>query len=209
MRFSAAARNQMLDLGLDETATNGAKFAGLHTAYSATGANELTGGSPVYARKAVAWAPASAGSKATSAAMVFDVPAGGAPAWISFWDAVTAGTFLGMVPNGAGTPQAFVVNAAGVTSNTLDAVAHGFTNGQTVVVWAVPGDPLPTTLVEGTIYYVVGATADTLQLSATSGGAAIDITAIGAGFLQRIIVETFGAQGTLTVAIGAATMSLD
>jgi hypothetical protein len=86
-------------------------------------------------------------------------------------------------------------------------VAHGFVDTNTVVVWSVPGDPLPTGLSEGTIYYVVSATTDDLKLSLTSGGAAINITAIGAGLLQRIVVETFGAQGTHTVT--TATMTLD
>lgn len=208
MRLSAFAKNLMLD-ALDEAATNGAKFGSLHSAYSSTGANELAGGSPAYARKAATWSAAAAGAKTTTAAMVFDVEGGDSAAWIGFWDASTAGNFLGMTPNGGGIPQDFVVNAAGVTSNTLDCVAHGYSNGQTVVLWAVPGDPLPTGLAEGTVYFVVGAATDTLQLSTTSGGSAIDITAIGAGFLQRIITEAFGSQGTLTVAIGAATMTAD
>lgn len=194
---------------LDESggAGVGATHGSLHTAYSSTGTNELTGGTPAYARKAATWAAASGRSKAISASMVFDVPAAQTVRWVGFWDAVTAGNFLGMTPNGGGTPQGFVANSADVTSDTLDCVAHGFSNGDSVVVWAVPGDPLPTGLAEGTVYFVVGATTDTLQLSATSGGSAINITAIGAGFLQKIVPEVFGAQGTHTVS--AATMSLD
>lgn len=206
MRFSNTAKNLMLD-ALDESIATGAKFGSLHSAYSSTGTNELTGGSPAYARKSATWAAAASGAKATSASMVFDVAAASSVAFVGFWDASTAGNFLGMTPNGGGIPQDFVVNAAGVTSNTLDCVAHGFVNTNTVVLWAVPGDPLPTGLAEATIYYVVGAATDTLQLSLTSGGAAIDITAIGAGFLQRIVVEAFGAQGTHTVT--TATMTLD
>lgn len=204
MRLSAAAKNLMLD-AMDESVATGMKYGALHTAYSANGsANEVTGGSPAYARKAATWGAAAAGVKSLSASMVFDVPAG-VVAWISFWDAVTAGNFLGITPNGGTTPQAFVV--PDIANDTLECVAHGFSNGQTVVVWAVPGDPLPTGLAEGTIYYVITATTDDLQLSASSGGAAINITAIGAGFLQRIIVETFGAQGTHTVS--AASLSAD
>jgi hypothetical protein len=206
MRFAAAAKNLMLD-ALDESISTGAKFGSLHTAYSSTGTNEVTGGSPAYARKAATWAAASAGSKATSASVVFDVPASTTIGWVGFWDASTAGNFLGMTPNGGGTPQAFVSNSADVTSDTLDCVAHGYSNGNTVVVWAVPGDPLPTGLAEGTVYFVVGSTTDTVQLSTTSGGSAINITAIGCGFLQRIVLEAFGAQGTHTVS--SATMSLD
>jgi hypothetical protein len=204
MRFSATAKNVMLD-ALDESQAAGAKFGSLHSAYSTTGTNELTGGSPAYARKAATWAAAAAGAKATSAGMVFDVPAGSSVGWVGLWDASTAGNFLGMTPNGGGVPQEFVV--PDIATDVLRAVGHGFTNGQTVVVWAAPGDPLPAGLAEGTMYYVIAATTDDLQLSATSGGASVALTVIGAGFLQRIVVESFGAQGTHTVS--TATMSLD
>lgn len=204
MRFSATAKNLMLD-ALDESIATGAKFGSLHTAYSSTGTNEVTGGSPAYARKAATWAAAASGAKATSASMVFDVPASTTVRWVGFFDASTAGNFLGMTPNGGGVPQDFVV--PDIANDTLECVAHGFSNGNTVVVWAVPGDPVPTGLAEGTVYYVVNSTTDDLQLSATSGGAAINITAIGAGLLQRLVEETFGAQGTHTVT--SATMTLD
>lgn len=206
MRFSSTAKNRMLD-ALDESggAGVGATHGSLHTAYSSSGANEVTGGSPAYARKSATWAAAASGAKATSASMVFDVPASTTVRWVGLWDAVTSGNFLGMTPNGGGTPQAFVV--PDISNDTLECVAHGFSNTNAVVVWAVPGDPLPTGLSEGTVYYVISATTDDLQLSATSGGSAINITGIGAGMLQRLVEESFGAQGTHTCT--SATMTLD
>lgn len=204
MRLSNTAKNTMLD-ALDEAQAAGAKFGSLHSAYSSTGASELTGGAPAYARKGLTWAAASAGAKATSATAVFDVAAGSTVAFFGLWDAVTAGNFLGMTPNGGGVVQAFVV--PDISNDILECVAHGFANNDSVIAWAVPGDPLPTGLVEGTVYFVVAATTDDLQLSATSGGAAINITAIGAGTLQKITREVFGGQGTHTIT--AATLSVD
>jgi hypothetical protein len=206
MRFADLAVQRMLN-ALDESggAGVGATHGSLHSAYSSSGANELTGGSPAYARKAATWAAASGRSKATSASMVFDVPAGQTVRWVGFWDAVSAGNFLGMVPNGGGTPEAFVVDDA--TADVLEAPSHGFSNNDKVVVWAVPGVALPGGLAEGTVYHVINATTDDLQLSATSGGASVAISAVGAGFLQKIVEESFGAQGTHTVS--SATMSLD
>lgn len=204
MRLTPAAKNLMLD-ALDESQAAGMKFGSLHSAYSAAGANELAGGSPAYARKAATWGAASAGAKATSGSIVFDVAGGSFVRFVGFWDAVTAGNFLGMTPNGGGIPQAFVV--PDIANDILECVAHGFINGDTVIPWAVPGDPLPTGLVEGTVYFVVTATTDDLQLSATSGGAAINITAIGAGTLQKLVVESFGAQGTHTLT--SVSVSLD
>jgi hypothetical protein len=206
VRFSDLAVQRMLNI-LDESggAGVGATHGSLHTAYSTTGTNEVTGGSPAYARKAATWAAASGRSKATSASMVFDVPASTTVRWVGLWDAVTAGNFLGMTPNGGGTPEAFTVPV--IADDTLEAPGHGFSNAQMVVVWAVPGVALPTGLSEGTVYHVRDATTDDLKLAATAGGAAIDITAVGSGMLQRIVEETFGAQGTHTVT--SATMSLD
>lgn len=206
MRFSDTAVQRMLN-ALDESggAGVGATHGSLHTAYSSTGANEVTGGSPAYTREAATWAAASSRSKATSASMVFDVPAGTTVRWVGFWDAVTTGNFLGMVPNGGGTPESFVV--PDISNDTFEAPGHGFSNTNTVVVWTVPGVALPTGVSEGTVYYVTGATTDDFTLSLTSGGATINITAVGSGFVQRIVEEAFGAQGTHTVT--TATMSLD
>jgi hypothetical protein len=55
-----------------------------------TADNELSGGSPAYARKAVTWAAATGGSADETSSPVFDVAAGSTVSWISGWN--TAGT---------------------------------------------------------------------------------------------------------------------
>lgn len=56
-----------------------------------TADNEVAGGSPAYARKAVAWnAGTGEGSATPTANVVFDVPTGTTVSWISGWN--TAGT---------------------------------------------------------------------------------------------------------------------
>lgn len=197
--FTDFAKGLMLD-ALDESATNGAKFWSLHSAYSTTGANELAGGS--YARQAAVWA-AAAGTPRTkvstgSPAASFSVPAS-TVAWVGRWDAVTAGNFLGMGPAGGGARRQFnVSDAADVTANTIDSPAHGLSAGNQVVFWAAAGAALPTGLVEGTIYFVIatGLTTDVFSVSATSGGAAVDITANGDGEFQTILPEVFAGPGT-------------
>jgi hypothetical protein len=74
-----------------------AVYASLHTDDpSTTGANEVAGGSPAYARKAAAWAAASGGSVALAATLpVFDVPAGTTVKYVGLWSALTTGTFYG------------------------------------------------------------------------------------------------------------------
>ena len=208
MRFSDTAVQRMLDR-MDEASPGGAgvgaTHVSLHSAGSSTGANELTGGSPAYARKAATWAAASGRTKALSAGVTFDVASGSTVAWVGFYDAATSGNFLGMTPNGAGTPETFTVPDN--TNDILEAPAHGFSNAQTVVVWAVPGVALPGGLAEYTIYHVRDVTTDDLKLAATAGGAAINITSVGAGNLQLIVVETYGGQGTHNVS--AASLGID
>lgn len=73
-----------------------AVFASLHTATpNSSGSNEVSGGSPAYARKALTWSAAATGSKATSNTPVFDVPAGTTVAFVGMWSLVTGGTFYG------------------------------------------------------------------------------------------------------------------
>lgn len=94
MALNNTAKNLMLDaLG----AVVG--YVSLHTASpGTTGANEVTGGSPAYARKAVTWNAASAGDLDNNANPVFDVPAGVTVTHYGLWSALTGGTFYGGDP---------------------------------------------------------------------------------------------------------------
>lgn len=72
-------------------------YVSLHTGNPATtGANEVSGGSPAYARKSLTF-PAATGGTATSAEVTFDVPAG-TYTHFGTWSAATAGTFRGGNP---------------------------------------------------------------------------------------------------------------
>lgn len=71
-------------------------FASLHTADpGAGGANEVAGGSPAYARKAITWNAAASGNLDNNANPVFDVPAGTTITHVGFWSLVSGGTFYG------------------------------------------------------------------------------------------------------------------
>jgi hypothetical protein len=73
-----------------------AVFVSAHTADpGTTGTNEVTGGSPAYARKAITWSAASSGSAASSNSPVLDIPASTTVTHIGFWSAATSGTFYG------------------------------------------------------------------------------------------------------------------
>ena len=94
-------------MGLNDTGKNAmldhlaslCAYGSLHSADpGATGANELAGGSPAYARKALSWAAASGGSVALSASAQFDVEGGDTVAYVGLWSAVSGGTFYGSDP---------------------------------------------------------------------------------------------------------------
>lgn len=96
MPYSTEGKNLMLDALRGTNPTVAIAYASLHTASPGdTGANEVTGGSPAYARKAITMAAASAGVIAASSQPVFDVPGSTTITHVGFWSAVSGGTFLG------------------------------------------------------------------------------------------------------------------
>jgi hypothetical protein len=193
--YTAACKNLMLD-------SIGITHLSAHTAYSATGANEVTGGSPAYARKSVTLAAASGGSKAASTQPTFDIPASTTVRWLGYWTAITAGTFLGMVPLGGSEKQ----YRTDITNDKIQCAAHGLNNDEKVVFY---GGSVPGGLTEGTVYFVVNKTTDDFQVAATQGGAAINLTSVNTdpSLFSKIVEEAFGAQGTLQAT--AATFNLN
>jgi hypothetical protein len=84
-----------LNLMLEELATV-AVFVSLHTDVVGSGSgNEVSGGSPAYARKAITWNAAAGGALDNNANPTFDVPAGTTIRRLGFWSASTAGTYYG------------------------------------------------------------------------------------------------------------------
>lgn len=193
-------KNAMLDSAV-AGAPGTALFLGLHTTLGQTG-TEVTGGSPAYARKAITWNAASAPDKTIVAAVTFDVPAGTTVRNVGLWSASTAGTLRAWAPAGATARRAFsVADAADITANTIDSPSHGLVAGNSVTVWPTIGASLPSPLAEDTEYFVIatGLTTDVFSLSATLGGAAIDITTTGDGDIQKFTPEVFAGQGTYQV----------
>jgi hypothetical protein len=86
--YDATAKNLMLD-ALAAVAVRVAAHTGDPGAAN-TADNEVTGGSPAYARKAIAWSAASGGSAAQNGDVVIDIPTSTTVSWLSLWN--TAGT---------------------------------------------------------------------------------------------------------------------
>jgi uncharacterized phiE125 gp8 family phage protein len=71
------------------------------------------------------------------------------------------------------------ITAVDTAGDVLTAPGHNFAAGDQLQLSTDGTGVLPTPLAASTTYYVVNPTSSSLQLSATSGGAAIDITAAG------------------------------
>lgn len=91
MGLTVAAKNLMLNaLGA------AVGYVSLHTGDpGSTGANEVVGGSPAYARKAVTWNSASGADLDNNANPTFDIPAGTTITHYGLQSASSGGTFYG------------------------------------------------------------------------------------------------------------------
>lgn len=99
MPFKNDMKHRMLNHAVGNVATAAPiTHMSLHTAFPATAANEVTGGTPAYARKAITFEAAAGtetpGSIDVTAAPTFDVPGGTTVASVGFWTALTAGTLM-------------------------------------------------------------------------------------------------------------------
>jgi hypothetical protein len=164
-------------------------YLGANTDYSATGTNlhgSVTAG---------AWAAASSGSKATTGNVDITITGAVTVKWISAWGGTAGNTFRGMAPNGSTGAKSFQVDLA---NNRIYCEGHGWADTQKITFY---GDTAPTGLTAGTTYFVSGVVAgdpDYFTVSATSGGAAIDITGqAGAGCaVSNIVEDVYAAGGT-------------
>ena len=201
---------------LNSAASGGFVTSGTHLALFTTfppiiGTNEVTGGTPAYARKVIthtANAATGALSPTTGIPATFDIPLGATVRAVAVCTALTAGSIVGWSPVGASARRAFSVDAAGVTNDDIFSPGHGLAVNDRVIFWPTIGAVLPTGMSEDTEYFVIaaGLTTDAFRVSATLGGSTIAITAIGDGDVQKYTPESYVGQGTYIVS--AYTSSL-
>jgi hypothetical protein len=161
-------------------------------AYTDLGVTETSGGS--YARQSITWATASSGTRTNSAQISIPIAAGVTIQAVGVWDASTAGNSQGFWQIGSTIAG---VGTATASTETIASFGHGLSNTDRVFVTAPAGSSLPAGLSATTLYFVVGATTDSFQLSLTSGGAAVDITANGEVAFFRTVPQTFASAGNL------------
>lgn len=192
MPFNTNGRNAMLSGGLGNAVTH----LSVHDAVpDAAGSDEIAGGS--YARQAVTWDAPAGGARDNSGTITHEMPGGSTAVAYGYADALAAGAHYGHSLVGSTREGFGCVSAAGVTANSIQSAGHGLSNGNRVAVYNVHAESLPAGLAELVLYFVVGAAADTFQVSLTEGGGAVDITGQGELWWQDCVPETFGSAGQL------------
>jgi hypothetical protein len=114
MALNDAGKNALLDSG-----KTGIAYLALHSGAVGSGSgNEVSGGTPAYARKAASWGAAAGGVTALSAQVTFDVPAAASVTRVGYWSAVTGGTFLGdedVTDESFGAQGTYTITAGSIT----------------------------------------------------------------------------------------------
>lgn len=89
MAIATAEMRQLVANAYTAEAVSGSLHTG--TGPGTTGANEVTGGSPAYARKPLAWTAGTTGTGTATA--TFDVPAGVTVTWGGIWNGAATPVF--------------------------------------------------------------------------------------------------------------------
>ena len=87
--------------------------------------------------------------------------------------------------------------------------AHGWAADTKVIVWAPAGVTLPAPLATNTEYFVKAPSGTQMQLAASAGGAAIDITADGGCIIARSRFTSVNIGDTPSIAISGFSFTMD
>lgn len=180
--------------GLQPSAAVGNLYLAMHTAYPGRGGTQDTSEATYtgYAREAVprdgTGFSAASGEITLTPEVLFGERTDDALETLRFWSlgkestGVTDIVYLGHLGD---DPTPFTSD---LTTDQLELCeGHGLADDDEVVVYDVAGDSaLPTGLVEGTVYFVINLSGNTAQLSATQGGAAINLTTSGCGLIGKV-----------------------
>lgn len=205
--------------GLQNSAAAGAIWLALHTAFPGRAGSQTTNEATYtgYARKSIARAAADWAVSAGATSLADNIAA-------LLFDPCTAGAndifyySLGSASSGAG--NLYSIGCLGTplgpylaesTNDRLTIKNHGLIVDDRVAFFETPrGALLPAGITEGTVYFVkTNVDADTIELSATSGGAIIDVTADGDGFAVKMAKLPVVAGVTPNFPIGNIDFAID
>lgn len=187
-------------------------YLGLHTADPGAAGSQTTSETAYtnYARQAVARTSGgftvSTVSITLAAAVSFPAGATTDTDVISFFHVGTAvsGTGKILYYGPIGTYQGMGTALAATEYLTLPGIT-GVANTDRIAVFAPPGQSLPTGLTSGTLYYAISVSGNQLQLSTTSGGSAVNVTADGEFIAYKVTPITMGGGLAVTPQLTTGT----
>lgn len=164
-----------------------------------------------YARKRVDNVLGSPSSKqvANTSAIAFDAPSSAtgvkARGW-ALYDASSGGNMLHWQPY-ANEQRSF---SASSSTDVITAPGHAYNDNDVVRFFDADDSTLPTGVAEGTSYYVINTNqvAGTFKVSASEGGATIDLTAAGNGIVCRVTEIALNAGSIIQFPIGGFVIRL-
>lgn len=115
--------------------------------------------------------------------------------------ATSGGAAITLTTNNSVTVDATDAAVVDVATDVIT-IANTFADGE-IVTYDNGGGTDIAGLVNGTDYYIINASATDFQVSATSGGAAVDLTALGTG-AAHVFRQDIGSAHTLDQDIGSA-----
>lgn len=193
--------------GLQGSSTPGSFYVSLHTASPGVGGSQNTSEATYtpYARQAIARSAAGftvAGVQVTNAAIVYFPTCTSGSDTITHWGIGTDLTGAGNLLRYGPISGAFCGFTAAL-SDDITIPGHTLILDDRVVFYAGEADEtFPTGLTQGTVYWVVSASGDSVQVSTTQGGTPANITAIGAGICAEVTPFAVSAAVGPFVAIG-------
>ncbi len=195
--------------GLQPSATAGSLYVALHTAdpggAGAQNTSECAYGS--YARVAVARSGAGwtvSGQQVTNAAEVAFPQATSGTETATHWSVGTASSGAGKVLKSGPLASNAVIFTGELTGDTLVCPGHSFVVDDRVVAFPIPSVSLPAGITAGTVYWVKTVSGDTITLSATQGGATLNLTAAGGGRIAKS--KQLAISSGITPKIAASTL---
>jgi len=178
--------------GLRGSVTAGSLFYALHTADPGDAGNQssseaaYTGYARAGAVRGAAGFLVSGKNVSPAVELSFGKRTDVGTATVYFWSLGTASSGAGnlILRGGIGTaPRPFT----GATTDTLSCPAHAFAVNDPVTFWQYESVSLPGGITEGTVYFVKAvADADSFTVSATLGGAVLDLSTSGQGTCQKL-----------------------
>lgn len=133
-------------------------------------------------------------------------PVGNPAVAFGYFDAGSGGSLLYWGWLGSDAGRIFTAESAG---ETLSVPGHSLIVNDVVRVVAVPGSTLPGGLSAGVTYFVKTVSGDQITLSATLGGATLDITASGSGLIAKIAAKPILNGDTASFQAGSLVITED